>query len=74
MSDKITSSKKWELTLIAAALFAIVSAQFTYELTDKVSRLVGFETTAGGGPTLIGFLIHVLVFALLFRLVVGLLM
>lgn len=74
MSDKIASSKKWELTIIAAALFAIVSAQFTYDLTDKLTSMIGFETTSGGGPTLWGFLLHVIVFALLFRLVVGLVM
>jgi hypothetical protein len=65
----LNSSKKWELALIAAALFLIISAPFTYKVTEKVSNLIGFDTTSDGGPTIAGLGLHFVVYLLLFRLI-----
>ena len=65
----LSSCKKWELAFIAAALFTMLSAPFTYSLTNQLTEKLNFETTLSGGPTLYGLLIHLVVFFLLFRLV-----
>lgn len=71
MSDttKLSSMKKWEISLIAALLFVIVSSPFVYSLTDKVSTAIGFDTTLGRGPTIPGLILHFVVFLLVFRLI-----
>ena len=72
MSSYLSPSKKWELSLIAAALFVVISAPFSYSLTNRLAEKLNFETTLSGGPTLYGLLVHLVVFFFLFRLVLEL--
>ena len=66
----LTSSKKWILSVIAGVLFALISAPFTYSLTNKLFEVIHLQTVEyeESNVTLVGFILHTIVFALLFRL------
>jgi hypothetical protein len=64
----MSSGKKWELSLIAAALFVLLSAPFTYNLTNMLAEKLKFQTVKSGGPTIYGLLTHFVVFFLIFRI------
>ena len=66
---KMSAGTKWLVSAIAALLFLIISAPLTYKLTDKVTNLMGFNTTDGGGASIYGLLIHTVVFFLVLRLI-----
>jgi hypothetical protein len=57
------------ITLLAAAIFCIVASPVTYQITRKyVGDWVASST---GCPTTKGFLLHVLVYALITRATMG---
>ena len=57
------------ITLLAAAIFFIVANPATYQLTRKY--IGDWVASAAGCPTFNGFLLHVLVYALITRATMG---
>lgn len=67
-----TSAQKWWAALLVGMLFAIVSSCWSYGITNWFSkRCVGFSTSRPGGPTLVGLLIHTIIFIILIRIILG---
>lgn len=66
----MNNQQKWILSLIAGLLFTLVSLPITYGITNQISNvLANYDLFIAGGPSMIGMLIHAVVFSLLFRLV-----
>lgn len=64
-----SSSQKWWAALILGLLFFVISSPLAYYLSSTVTTtLGGLPTTIDYGPTLIGLIIHTLLFILLVRL------
>lgn len=57
------------ITLLAAAIFFTVANPATYQLTRKL--LGDWVASAAGCPTFHGFLLHVLVYAIITRATMG---
>ena len=62
-----SSSQKWQITLFSAFIFLLVVNPYTYNLTNSLlSGIVG--TVANNGcPTMVGLLLHTVVYILLVR-------
>jgi len=60
----ITMFDKFQSTILAIALFIIISSKPVYALTN--SLLPNIETQRYGAPTRVGLVIHAVVFALTF--------
>jgi hypothetical protein len=66
MSD--SSYKKWEISIFSALIFIIVIHPYTYILTQKIlGGIVGKIADSSGCPTIIGLVIHTIVYVLLVR-------
>ena len=60
-------SQKWQITLFSALIFLLVVNPFTYKLTQSLfSGLLG-PIAINGCPTLVGLLLHTVVYILLVR-------
>jgi hypothetical protein len=67
-----TSAQKWWTSVLLGMLFAIVSSSFCYGITNwATNKCGGISTSKSGGPTLVGLLIHTVIFILLVRIVLG---
>ncbi len=70
---KLTNQQKWLGALVAGLLFLILSSSFLYQLTNKLlTSLFGPKAatvTPAGAPTVLGLILHAIVFVLLFRLI-----
>ncbi len=70
---KLSNQQKWLGALVAGLLFLILSSSFLYQLTNKLlTALFGPKAatvTNGGQPTILGLILHTIVFVLLFRLI-----
>lgn len=68
-----TSAQKWWTALLLGMLFGIISSSFLYGITNYCSKkTIGFKTyDSCGGATLIGLLIHTVIFILIIRLILG---
>jgi len=70
---KLSNQQKWLGAIVAGLLFLILSSGFVYGLTNKLlTSLFGPKAatiTAGGAPTILGLILHTIVFVLLFRLI-----
>ena len=64
----VSESQKWMISFWSALLFLLIASPFMYRLTNKITSLVGFETSSNGCPNIYGLILHTLVFALLVRL------
>ena len=66
-------ARKWKYTLITTAIFLLIANPYTYILVNKI--IVGLFGTMGkvssatGCPTLVGFILHAIVFTLILRVV-----
>lgn len=67
--EHLDESQKWLVIGYTVILFLIVSARFTYKITDSITELIGWHTSSYGIPNLSGLILHAVVFALLLRLV-----
>jgi hypothetical protein len=62
-----SSFKKWEITLFSAFIFLLVVNPYTYNITNSLfSGLIG-PIARNGCPTMVGLLLHTLVYILLVR-------
>lgn len=65
-----TSAQKWWAAILFGFIFALISSPLSYYGTNFFfTRLGGAKTTIGPGPTLLGLLIHTIVFTLVVRLI-----
>ena len=69
MTDKkITNAQKWKYTLITSLIFLVVSHPLTYKLVQRIFGRFFTVASSTGCPTMIGLLLHTLVFTLILRL------
>ena len=67
MAGLDSSSKKWQITFFSALIFILVVNPYTYNVTNSLfSGLIG-PIARNGCPTIIGLLLHTLVYILLVR-------
>jgi len=67
MAGPDSSFKKWEITLFSAFIFLLVVNPYTYNVTNSLfSGLIG-PIARNGCPTMVGLLLHTLVYILLVR-------
>lgn len=67
-----TNSEKWWAALVLGLLFALLSCSFLYGVTDTVTKSFGAPTWKdGAGPTLLGLLLHTIIFILLARILLA---
>ena len=62
-----SSSQKWNITIFSAFIFFLVVNPYTYQITNMLfSKLLGPIAT-NGCPTMVGLLLHTVVYILLVR-------
>lgn len=62
-----SSSEKWNITFFSAVIFLLVVNPYTYNLTQSLfSKLLG-PISSNGCPTMVGLLLHTVVYILLVR-------
>jgi hypothetical protein len=70
---KLSNQQKWLGALVAGLLFLILSSSFAYQLTNKLLTAIGgpkaATVTPAGAPTVLGLILHTIVFILLLRLI-----
>ena len=68
-----SSADKWKYTLYTTFILLLVFNPKTYQFTDgSLSGLLGHLASSAGCPTWLGFGVHVVVFTLLLRVLMGL--
>ena len=59
---------KWKITILSVFIFILIINPYTYMFTQKIlGRFIGKIADASGCPTLLGLLIHTIVYILLIR-------
>jgi hypothetical protein len=65
-----TNAEKWWFAFLLGLLFAIISSNVAYGLTNLGSSVLCLPATiAGCGPTLYGLIVHTIIFIIVVRLV-----
>jgi len=59
--------QKWKCAIVLAIVFVILSLPQTYNLVDSLLRGVVTPVANNGCPTVVGVMLHAVVFALLVR-------
>ena len=68
----VSNNQKWMITLWSAIVFILIANPFTFKLTNMLTSLVGLHTVDYKGcPTVFGFILHTVVFALIIRGMMG---
>jgi len=63
-----SSYKKWQISIFSAFIFILVIHPYTYILTQKIlGGCFGKIAESNGCPTIIGLIIHTIVYILLVR-------
>jgi len=66
-------ARKWKYTLITTAIFLLIANPYTYILVNNIFTglfgTMGKVSSADGCPTLLGFILHAIVFTLILRVV-----
>ena len=62
-----SSSEKWNITLFSALIFILVVNPYTYKLTQSLFGNILGSITINGCPTMIGLVLHTIVYILLVR-------
>jgi hypothetical protein len=60
--------EKWILACILGFVFLIVASPYAFKFADKFLSMVGFGTMRGDSPTGGGWVLHMVIFILLVRL------
>jgi hypothetical protein len=66
-SNSLTNADKWKYTLYTTFIFLIVANPYTYKLVQQILGKIVKISDKDGCPSIIGFLIHALVFTLILR-------
>ena len=69
-SDKPSSEGKWLISLMSGIIFVIIASPMVFQLTQKVlGKPLGLNfLDKSGVPTMIGLLVHGVVYTLIVRL------
>jgi len=67
--SELDEAQKWVIGLYCTILFVIVSAPWTYRITGKITKRLGWITSNDGKPNGWGLFLHAIVFLLLLRLI-----
>ena len=68
MSGSLRSSDKWRFTLYTVLVAVLIFNPWTYKLVNSLlSRFLGSIANAAGCPTMLGLVVHVVVFTLIIR-------
>jgi hypothetical protein len=67
-----TNRDKWAVAITFGLLFLVISSPYTYGLSDALFSTIGLDTahstSYGAVPTVIGLIIHAIIFVLILRL------
>ena len=61
------SEDKWKYSLYSAIIFLLISSPYTYMLMNSLLGSVVAVSSSAGCPTIVGLLLHALVFMLIIR-------
>lgn len=61
------SSEKWHISLFSAIIFVLVVNPYTYKLTQSLFSSILGTIAVNGCPTMMGLLLHTVVYVLLVR-------
>ena len=65
---KLSDLQKWKYTLITTIIFILAVMPLTYQLTNKtLGKVFGKLCDVNGCPTIMGIIIHTIIFTLLLR-------
>jgi len=70
-SEKPTNLQKWMYTLYTTAIAIAIFNPWTYKLTNRLLYSLIGPLAKSGCPTTVGFGVHLVVFTLILRLVMG---
>ncbi len=62
-----SSSEKWNISVFSAIIFVLVVNPCTYKLTQSLFSSILGTIAVNGCPTMMGLLLHTLVYTLLVR-------
>ena len=62
-----TSSQKWQISIFSAFIFLLVVNPYTYNLTNSLLGGIIGPIAKSGCPTMVGLLLHTVVYVLLVR-------
>jgi hypothetical protein len=62
-----SSSEKWRITFFSAFLFLLIVNPYTYNLTQSLFGKILGTIAINGCPTMVGLLLHTVVYILLVR-------
>jgi hypothetical protein len=66
--EKLYSSKdKWVVAVLGGLLFMLLSSPFLYSVFGNLFNNFGIKTAVGACPTMLGLLLHTIVFVLIVR-------
>ena len=67
-STSSMTQKKWLISIFSGLIFLLLSSPMLYKLTDSVTECIGFSLASSKGcPSMIGLLVHTIVFVLIVR-------
>lgn len=67
--DRIhTSKEKWIIAILLGFVFLIISSYYAYNASNTLGSYIGVKTLSNGSPTKSGYLIHLLAFIVIIRL------
>lgn len=68
-NKKPTSREKWIISLMSGLLFLLIASPFLYSTVGKLAGMVGLNTSSASGcPTILGLVLHAVVFTVIVRL------
>jgi hypothetical protein len=72
-TDINNTRKKLMATFLSVIVFAIIASPFTYKLTNRIlGGVVGSLADPSGCPTILGLVVHSVVFGIIVFLLMGL--
>lgn len=65
---QISETKEWCISIFSGLIFLLLSKRETYELTNRLLSRFNIVTAISGCPTVVGVLIHTIVFVLITKM------
>ncbi len=69
--DVCPNTSKWISAILIGVLFAFFASPFAFRLTNGVFTCLGTCPLYDNGPTVLGIIIHAIIFTLIARLLMG---
>lgn len=63
----LSERSKWVISLYMILLFLLIASPMMYKVTNKLTELIGWESSDDGCANWSGLLLHAIVFGLLVR-------